>query len=70
MRNVFSTKRWVSDTETVIIARNITIIPSQALTTGRGKTPEAPPLRMILWRDWRGRTKYSNEVVIGRAHRR
>ncbi|MPD02098.1 hypothetical protein E2C01_097656 [Portunus trituberculatus] len=40
---VFSTQRWVSDTETVIIPGKICIIPPQVPTTGRDKTPEAPP---------------------------
>ncbi|MPC49946.1 hypothetical protein E2C01_043761 [Portunus trituberculatus] len=39
----FSTRRWVSDTETVIIPGKISIISPQVLPSGRGKTPEAPP---------------------------
>ncbi|MPC56577.1 hypothetical protein E2C01_050540 [Portunus trituberculatus] len=39
----FSTKRWVSDTETVIIPWKISIIP-HVPQTGRSKTPEAPLL--------------------------
>ncbi|MPC25574.1 hypothetical protein E2C01_018693 [Portunus trituberculatus] len=63
----FSIQRWVSDTETVIIQRKISIIPPQVLPTGRGKMPEAPLLWGILGMNWRNRTRYRNEFVIGRA---
>ncbi|MPC34340.1 hypothetical protein E2C01_027725 [Portunus trituberculatus] len=66
----FSTKGWVSDTEGVIFPGKITIIPPQVLPAGRGKTPEAPSLWGILWRDWRNRTRYRNEIVIGGAQQR
>ncbi|MPC88482.1 hypothetical protein E2C01_083387 [Portunus trituberculatus] len=36
----FSTKRWVSDKEAVIISGKISIIPPQVPPTGRGKTPK------------------------------
>ncbi|MPC69950.1 hypothetical protein E2C01_064182 [Portunus trituberculatus] len=47
----FSTKRWVFDTKTVIIQGKISIIPPQVPPSSRGKTPEAPSLWGILWRD-------------------
>ncbi|MPC96589.1 hypothetical protein E2C01_091855 [Portunus trituberculatus] len=66
----FSTKRWLSDTETVIIPGKITIPPPQVPPSGIGKTPEAPPLWEILRRNWRNRTRHRNEIVIGGAQRR
>ncbi|MPC47554.1 hypothetical protein E2C01_041303 [Portunus trituberculatus] len=47
LRYAYSTNRWVTDTETVIIPRKISIIPPQVPPTGRGKTPEAS----LLWED-------------------
>ncbi|MPD00229.1 hypothetical protein E2C01_095689 [Portunus trituberculatus] len=41
----FNTKKWVSDTETVNIPGNITIISPQVPPSGRGKMPEAS----LLW---------------------
>ncbi|MPC55776.1 hypothetical protein E2C01_049720 [Portunus trituberculatus] len=41
---VFNTKRWVSDTETVIIPGKISVIPPQVTPSGRDKMPEAPLL--------------------------
>ncbi|MPC51015.1 hypothetical protein E2C01_044851 [Portunus trituberculatus] len=58
-------KRLISDTETVLIPGKISIVSPQVLPTGRGKTPEAPLLREILGKDWRNRTRYRNEIVIG-----
>ncbi|MPC70038.1 hypothetical protein E2C01_064273 [Portunus trituberculatus] len=66
----FSTKRWVFDTETVIILRKITTISSKVSPNGRGQMPEAPQLWWILRRDWRNKTRYRNEIVIGGAQRR
>ncbi|MPC38134.1 hypothetical protein E2C01_031638 [Portunus trituberculatus] len=37
---------------------------------GRGKTPEAPPLWGILSRDWKNRTRYRDEILIGRAQQK
>ncbi|MPC50787.1 hypothetical protein E2C01_044621 [Portunus trituberculatus] len=61
----FSTKGWASDTEAVIIPGKISIIPPQVPQAGKGKT-----LWGILWRAWRYRTRYRNEIVIGGAQRR
>ncbi|MPC99726.1 hypothetical protein E2C01_095157 [Portunus trituberculatus] len=48
----FNTKRWVSDTEAVIIPGKLSIIPPQVPHLhGRAKTPEAPPLLGILRKD-------------------
>ncbi|MPC73174.1 hypothetical protein E2C01_067492 [Portunus trituberculatus] len=44
LRYAFSTQRWVSDTETVIIPGKISILPHQVLPTVRGKMPKVPPL--------------------------
>ncbi|MPC24150.1 hypothetical protein E2C01_017225 [Portunus trituberculatus] len=52
----FSTQRWVSDTETVIIPGKISIIAPQVLPTSRGKMPKVPQPWQILRRDWRNRT--------------
>ncbi|MPC41685.1 hypothetical protein E2C01_035285 [Portunus trituberculatus] len=41
----FSTQRWVSDTETIIIPEKISIVPLRFFPTGRGKTAEA---RLLL----------------------
>ncbi|MPC37016.1 hypothetical protein E2C01_030487 [Portunus trituberculatus] len=64
----FSTQRWVSDMETVIIPGKISIIPPLVPPTGRGKIPEAPPCWGILGRNWRNRTRCRNEIVIRGAH--
>ncbi|MPC44961.1 hypothetical protein E2C01_038643 [Portunus trituberculatus] len=66
----FSTRRWVSDTETVIIIWKISIIPPQVPPTYRGKTAEVPLLWGILRNVWRNRTTYRNEIVIGEAQQR
>ncbi|MPC48460.1 hypothetical protein E2C01_042233 [Portunus trituberculatus] len=52
------------DTEAVIIPGKISIIPPQFPQTGRGKTSKAPLFWGILRRNWRNRTRYSNEIVI------
>ncbi|MPC48294.1 hypothetical protein E2C01_042062 [Portunus trituberculatus] len=44
----FSTQRWVSDTEAVIISGKSSIIPPQVPTAGRGKTTETSPLWVDL----------------------
>ena len=61
--SALSTQRRVSITETLIIPRKISIIPPQVSQTSRGKTPKAPPLWRILWRNWRDRTRYRYEIV-------
>ncbi|MPC38376.1 hypothetical protein E2C01_031882 [Portunus trituberculatus] len=66
----FSTQRWVSDTETVIIPGKISKIPPQVPPTGRGKMPEVPLLLGVLRRDWRNRPRYRNEIVIGGPQQR
>ncbi|MPC40303.1 hypothetical protein E2C01_033858 [Portunus trituberculatus] len=48
---VLTTKRWDSDTETVIIPGKIRIIPPQVPPNGKGKIPQAPLLWGILRRD-------------------
>ncbi|MPC42009.1 hypothetical protein E2C01_035621 [Portunus trituberculatus] len=63
------TQRWISNTKTVIIPGKISIIPPQVPQTGIGRTQEAPLLWRILKRDWRNRTRYRYEVVIGGAQR-
>ena len=65
-----STQRRVSVTESVIIPGKISIIPPQVCLTSRGKIPKAPPLWRILRRNWRERTRYRNEIVIGGTQRR
>ncbi|MPC98892.1 hypothetical protein E2C01_094278 [Portunus trituberculatus] len=62
LRHVFSTQRWVSDMETVIIPRKISIIPPQVPPPGISKMPDAPPLWEILRRDWKDRTRNKNEI--------
>ncbi|MPC58221.1 hypothetical protein E2C01_052217 [Portunus trituberculatus] len=39
----FSTKRWVSDMETIIIPGKISIIPPQVLPIGRGTSTLVDP---------------------------
>ena len=65
-----STQRRVRDTKTVVILRKIRIISPQVTPTSRGKTPKAPPLWRVLRRDWRDRTRYRYEIVIGGTQRR
>ncbi|MPC60836.1 hypothetical protein E2C01_054895 [Portunus trituberculatus] len=62
-----SAQRWVSDTDHSKENQHNT---SSGTPTGRGKTPEALPLTGNLRRDWRNRTRYRNEIVIGGAQRR
>ncbi|MPC55805.1 hypothetical protein E2C01_049749 [Portunus trituberculatus] len=47
----FSTQKWVSDMEILIIPGKIAIIPPQVPRSGRGKTPETSPLWQILRKD-------------------
>ena len=65
-----TTQRWVPDTEAVVITREVSIILLQVSLTSRAITPKAPSLWRILRRDWRHRTRYRYEIVIGGDQRR
>ena len=52
-----------------IIPRKISIIPPKVSPTSRGKAPKAPSLWRILRRDWRDRTRYRYDIMIGETQR-
>ncbi|MPC59467.1 hypothetical protein E2C01_053486 [Portunus trituberculatus] len=62
----FHTQRWVSVTETVIISGEICIIYPLFPPTGGGKTPDVPQLWGLMRTDWKNRTIYIYEIVVGR----
>ena len=70
LRYAFCTKRWVSDTEAIVIPWKIRIVPPKVTPLSRGIMPEAPPLRWVQWRNWSNKTGSRNKVVIGGAQRR
>ena len=68
--SVMRSAHRVSVTEAVIIPRTMSIIPPLVPPTSRGKTQKAPPLWRILRRNWRDRTRYRYEIVIGGTQQR
>ena len=64
---VFSTRRWVSDTETLTIPGEISIFSSQVLLIGKSKMAEGSLLWGILRRDWRNMARCRYDIVIGAA---